>query len=210
MQILRNSQWNLILVHTRGLPFSVCIKSVTRFILGKPPPSSNTFRSPHEKAESPDAFFTSVFITKTVSWESQTLDIRVWGKEYFPLGKEDLNRDNLGKFSAHKSMGLIGRQLWVLRELAEMIAKQFSIIFERQWEWERCLRTGGKAVSLQSSKRARRRNWEATGQSASPLSVGKWWSSLFWISSSSKRKNRSLSRIGKMGSLRKNCVLPVW
>lgn len=47
------------------------------------------------------------------------------------------------------------------------------IIFERQWEWERCLRTGGKAVSLQSSKRARRRNWEATGQSASPLSVGK-------------------------------------
>jgi len=40
-------------------------------------------------------------------------------------------------------------------------------------EWEMCLGTGGKLVSLQSSNKARRRSRETTGQSASTASLGK-------------------------------------
>jgi len=51
----------------------------------------------------------------------------------------------------------------VLRELKDETTKIFSIIFEK----ERCLSTGEKPVPDHSSKIARRRIQETTGQSAS-------------------------------------------
>ena len=86
-----------------------------------------------------------MFNDKTRPQESQTLEVRerVWGKEDFPLVKEDLVREQLAEINAHKSMGRDGMYSHVLRELAEIIAEPLSIIFEGLGKWERCLKAGG-------------------------------------------------------------------
>ncbi|KFV88061.1 RNA-directed DNA polymerase from mobile element jockey, partial [Struthio camelus australis] len=50
-----------------------------------------------------------------------------------PLVEEDQVRDHLGKLDIHKSMGPDGMRPRVLRELADIIARLLSIIFERTW-----------------------------------------------------------------------------
>jgi len=62
------------------------------------------------KVELLNAIFASVFTAGAGPRESQTVEIRerVRGKEDFPLDKEDLIRDHLGKPGAHKSMALVG------------------------------------------------------------------------------------------------------
>ncbi|KFU87604.1 RNA-directed DNA polymerase from mobile element jockey, partial [Chaetura pelagica] len=42
-------------------------------------------------------------------------------------------RDQLSNLDIHKLMGLDGIHLWVLRELAEVIARPLSIIFGNSW-----------------------------------------------------------------------------
>jgi len=74
---------------------------------------------------------------------------------------------------------------------------------------ERCPRTEEKPVSLQSSKRARRRTQGATGRSASPPSRERWWNSSYWMSSLSKWRKRRLSGVVSMDSPRENHAYPI-
>ena len=56
-----------------------------------------------EKAELLNDFFAFISSAKTAPWGSQTLVVRVWGKEDIPLVRQDMIRDRLGNHGTHKS-----------------------------------------------------------------------------------------------------------
>ncbi|GAB0199179.1 mitochondrial enolase superfamily member 1 [Grus japonensis] len=88
-----------------------------------------------DKAETFNAFFASVFNTDDGLWDPSCpeLEDRDCGNDKLPADPE-LVRDLLLHLDAYKSMGPDGIHPRVLRELAEVIVRPLSIIF--QWSWE--------------------------------------------------------------------------
>lgn len=108
-----------------------------------------------------NTYFASVFITKSHPSGIPETREKIWSKEDLPVVEEDQVRKCVGKLIDEMHPG-------VLRELAGVI-----VIFHLSAGKEKCQETGGKQISLPSSRRARRSSQGTTGWSATPGFLGR-------------------------------------
>ncbi|KAK4816377.1 hypothetical protein QYF61_016281 [Mycteria americana] len=96
----------------------------------------NTVTKDEEKAEVPNAFFASVFNSRadcSLRTQSPELEDRDGDQNGAPIIQGEMVSDLLHHLDTHKSMGPDEIHLRVLKELAEVLTKPLSIIYQQSW-----------------------------------------------------------------------------